>query len=178
MLGSSFLRMGIGAACTALVLALLTALFPATAAAQEPAPTITLTTEVSGNSVDYAVTNIPNRRDTFPVIPGECTTVLVDTLAAAPALGTTAVETLGGRDLDALHILRQLIAEGAVTAGPRIQFSSAAGQVTGRFTELQPGVYLVATVCNVHPLSGEFQPELFDIAPVIVTGPRAATQLS
>lgn len=168
MVRAGFFRIGIGAAVAAFVLAVLAAVFPATAAAQDAAPAISLSATVAGTTIDYTVTGVPNRRDTFPVIPGECTTVLVNTAVAAPVLAPAAVDTLSGREPDAFALLQRLIADGAVTAGPRVQFS-AAGQVTGSFTDIPRGVYLVATVCNVSPLSGEFRPELLDIVPVVVT---------
>ncbi|MGW0180815.1 hypothetical protein [Nocardia sp. NPDC003345] len=166
----SVLRLGLGATFAALVLAVLAALFPAAAAAQDTRPAVTLSAGVSGTTIDYTVADIPNRRNNFPVIPGECTTVLVDTLAAAPALAPAAVDSLAGRNPDAFALLQRLIADGAVAAGPRIQFASGAGQVTGSFTGVPAGVYLVATVCNIAPVSGGFVPELVDMVPVVVTG--------
>ncbi|MFI1460913.1 hypothetical protein [Nocardia carnea] len=174
MVRSSFFRIGIGAAVAAFVLAVLAAIFPAAAAAQDAHPAVTLSATVSGTTIDYTVAGVPNRRDTFPVIPGECTTVLVNTAVAAPILAPAAVDTLSGREPDAFALLQRLIAEGAVTAGPRVQFA-AAGQVTGSFTDIPRGVYLVATVCNLSPISGEFRPELLDIAPVVVTDLRAGS---
>ncbi|NKY58448.1 hypothetical protein [Nocardia flavorosea] len=174
MVRSGFFRIGIGAAVAAFVLAVLTAIFPAAAAAQDAPPAIALSATASGTTIDYTVTNIPNRRDTFPVIPGECTTVLVNTAVAAPILAPAAVDTLSGREPDAFALLQRLIADGAVTAGPRVQFATA-GQVTGSFTDIPRGVYLVATVCNVSPLSGEFRPELLDIVPVVVTDLRSGS---
>ena len=173
MVRSSFFRIGIGAAVAAFLLAVFAAIFPATAAAQD-IPAISLSATASGTTIDYTVTNVPNRRDTFPVIPGECTTVLVNTAVAAPILAPAAVDTLSGREPDAFALLQRLIAEGTVTAGPRVQFA-AAGQVTGSFADIPRGVYLVATVCNVSPLSGEFRPELLDIVPVVVTDLRAGS---
>ncbi len=176
MVRSSFFRIGIGTAVAAFLLAVFAAIFPATAAAQDT-PAISLSARASGTTIDYTVTDVPNRRDTFPVIPGECTTVLVNTAVAAPILAPAAVDTLSGREPDAFALLQRLIAEGAVTAGPRVQFA-AAGQVTGSFTGIPRGVYLVATVCNVTPLSGEFRPELLDIVPVVVTDLRAGSAAS
>lgn len=168
MVRSSFFRFGIGAAVAAFVLAIFAALFPAVAGAQDARPAISLSATVSGTTIGYTVDNVPNRRDTFPVIPGECTTVLVNTAVAAPILAPAAVDSLSGREPDTYALLQRLIAEGALAAGPRIQFA-AAGQVTGSFTDIPRGVYLVATVCNVSPISGEFRPELLDIVPVVVT---------
>lgn len=168
MVRSSFFRIGLGAAVAAFVLAVFAAIFPAAAAAQDTRPAITLAATVSGTTIDYTVHNVPHRRDTFPVIPGECTTVLVNTAVAAPILAPAAVDTLSGREPDAFALLQRLIADGAVTAGPRVQFASA-GQVAGSFTDIPRGVYLVATLCNVSPISGEFRPELLDIVPVVVT---------
>ncbi|MEU1984802.1 hypothetical protein [Nocardia sp. NPDC019395] len=170
MVRSSFLRMGIGAAVAAFVLALIAAIYPAAATAQDIRTPIALSATVSGTTVDYRVDNVPNRRDTFPVVRGECTTVLVNTAVAAPILAPAAVDTLSGRESDTFELLQRLITDGAVTAGPRIQFASSTGQVTGSFTDIAPGVYLVATVGNISPIRGEFRPELLDIVPVIVTG--------
>lgn len=168
MVRSGFLRFGLGAAVAAFVLAVFAAIFPAAAAAQDTRPAIALSATVSGTTIDYTVANVPNRRDAFPIIPGECTTVLMNTAVAAPILAPAAVDSLSGREPDTYALLQRLIAEGALAAGPRIQFA-AAGQVTGSFTDIPRGVYLVATVCNVSPLSGEFRPELLDIVPVVVT---------
>ena len=178
MVRSSFFRIGIGAALAAFVLTVLAAIFPAVAAAQDVRPAISLAATVSGTTVDYTVANVPNRRDTFPVIPGECTTVLVNTAVAAPILAPAAVDTLSGREPDAFALLQRLIAAGAVAAGPRVQFASTAGQVIGSFTDIPRGVYLVATICNVSPISGEFRPELLDIVPVVVTDLRAGSATS
>ncbi|MEU4313099.1 hypothetical protein [Nocardia sp. NPDC024068] len=164
----SVLRLGLGATFAALMLAVLAALFPAAAAGQDVRPAISLSAGVSGTTIEYTVSDIPNRRNNFPVIPGECTTVLVDTLAAAPALTPAAVDSLSGRTPDAFALLQRLIADGTVAAGPQIQFASA-GRVTGSFTDIPRGVYLVATVCNISPVSGEFVPELVDIVPAVVT---------
>ncbi|MGI5221020.1 hypothetical protein [Nocardia sp. CA-290969] len=169
MVRSGFFRFGLGAAVAAFVLAVFAAIFPAVATAQDTRPAIALSATVSGTTIDYTVANVPNRRDTFPVIPGECTTVLVNTAVAAPILAPAAVDTLSGREPDAFALLQRLITDGAVTAGPRVQFASATGHVTGSFTDIPRGIYLVATVCNISPISGEFRPELLDIVPVVVT---------
>lgn len=175
MVRSSFFRIGIRAAIAAFVLAVLATISPSANAAQDVRPAIALSASVSGTTIDYTVANIPHRRDTFPVVPGECTTVLVDTAAAAPVLAPAAVDSLSGREPDVFALLQRLIADGAVAAGPRVQFASATGQVSGSFTEVPPGVYLVATVSNMSPLSGEFRPELLDIVPVVVTETQPGT---
>ncbi|MFI5715720.1 hypothetical protein [Nocardia sp. NPDC051750] len=175
MVRSSFFRIGIGAAVAAFVLTVLAAIFPAVAAAQDTRTPIALAATVTGTTIDYTVDNVPNRRDTFPVIRGECTTVLVNTAVAAPILAPAAVETLSGREIDAYDLLQRLITDGAITAGPRIQFASETGQVTGSFTDTPRGVYLVATLCNMRPISGEFEPELLDIVPVVVADLRAGS---
>ncbi|MFE3542902.1 hypothetical protein ACFXK0_08030 [Nocardia sp. NPDC059177] len=158
-----------GIACAAAALAMLS--FPATAFAQ-PAPDnlpVDLTTTVTGTTIDYTVTDVPNRRDTFPVIRGECTTAAVDTIAAAPILGTAALNSLSGRQPDAPDLLQRLIAAGAVAAGPRIQIASNTGEITGSFPGLARGVYVVVTLCNINPFGFEFDPDLFDASPAVVT---------
>ncbi|MGY0497420.1 hypothetical protein ACWZHB_02845 [Nocardia sp. FBN12] len=151
--------------------------FPAAAFAQT-APQVVpveLNTTVSGAEIDYAVLNVPNRRDVFPVIRGECTTAAVDTIAAAPILGAAGLDSLSGRRPDAPDLLQRLIAAGAVAAGPRIQLASYDGRITGEFTDMARGVYVVVTLCNISPIGFEFDPNLFDFSPAVVTDLRSGS---
>ncbi|MFE3444763.1 hypothetical protein ACFXNW_17170 [Nocardia sp. NPDC059180] len=176
MLRSSFLRTGIVRICAALALAGFTATaLPAIATAQDPRPPVLLNTTVSGATIDYTIDNVPNRRDTFPVIRGECTTAVVDVLVAAPILAPAAIDTISGREPDVFALLQRLIADGALAAGPRIQIASSTGQITGSFPDLPRGIYAVGTICNINPISGEFDPALFDISPAVVIDLRSGS---
>ncbi|MBF6160835.1 hypothetical protein IU438_06425 [Nocardia cyriacigeorgica] len=176
MLRSSFFRIGIARICAAVALGVVTATaLPAVAAAQEPRPPVDLNTSVSGSTIDYTIDNVPNRRDTFPVIRGECTTAVVNVLVAAPILAPAAIDTLSGREPDVFALLQRLIAEGALTAGPRIQLASSTGQISGSFTDIPRGVYVVGTICNINPLGGQFDPNLFDFSPSVVVDTRSGS---
>ncbi|NEW25284.1 hypothetical protein [Nocardia cyriacigeorgica] len=176
MLRSRSFRSTIARVCAVLALTgLATTALPAVAAAQDPRPPVSLTATVSGTTIDYTIDNVPNRRDVFPVIRGECTTAVVDVLVAAPILAPAAIDTLSGREPDVFALLQRLIAEGALAAGPRIQLASATGQITGSFPGLPRGVYVVGTICNLNPLSAEFDPNLFDFTPAVVTDLRSGS---
>ena len=126
---------------------------------------VSLSATINGSNIDYAVTNVPNR---LLLLPGECTTVIVDAVAGAAVAGPAIIDTLSAGSPDVLRLIEDLIAADAVPALPQVVIASG-GTVTGSFTNIASGVYALVTNCTIDPLVG-FDPERFDFAGVLVLG--------
>ncbi len=101
---------------------------------------------VNGLDISYRVTGVPLSVNRPPItLPGSCTTVVIDAAKAAPYLP----ELINGGDVDLVELINDLIQKGVVAQFHLLRVASG-GVVTGTFSNLPIGAYIVASVCNAN----------------------------
>ncbi|MEE4023583.1 hypothetical protein V1Y59_10890 [Gordonia sp. PKS22-38] len=140
---------------------------PATASSApppEPKPVVGLaegvgySIQVSGREISYTVTEVP--RTLGGILPGACTTAVVDVVRAAPIVGPDIIAIVLGQSIDVLALLQAVDDADAITATDLLTPANRDGTVTGTFDNIPDGLYAVMSVCNLNPdlygLTGAF----------------------
>ena len=118
---------------------------------------------VSGLDITYRATRVPTVRNPIPILPdlpGSCSTVVADVVKVLPVLPDL-LELINKGDI--ADLIAKLIADDLVTQVDLLRIASA-GVVTGTFSDLPRGTYLVGSVCNANS-------ELYGATIVFVVSP-------
>ncbi|MDL9946512.1 hypothetical protein QSJ19_13090 [Gordonia sp. ABSL11-1] len=103
--------------------------------------------KVTGRDIAYTVTNVPRVN---VLIPGACTTAVIDAVKAAPIVGTDIIALVQGQSVDVVKLLTELNDAKAVVATDLAKFADRNGTVTHTFKGLPDGLYAVMSVCNLN----------------------------
>jgi hypothetical protein len=103
--------------------------------------------KVTGRDIAYTVTNVPRVN---VLIPGACTTAVIDAVKAAPIVGPDVIALVQGQDVDVVKLLTELNDAKAVAATDLAKFADKNGTVTSTFKGLPDGLYAVMSVCNLN----------------------------
>ena len=103
--------------------------------------------KVTGRDIAYTATNVPRVN---VLIPGACTTAVIDAVKAAPIVGPDIIALVQGQSVDVVKLLTELNDAKAVAATHLAKFADKNGTVTGTFEDLPDGLYAVMSVCNLN----------------------------
>ncbi|ROZ89142.1 hypothetical protein [Gordonia sp. OPL2] len=103
--------------------------------------------KVTGRDIAYTVTNVPRVN---VLIPGACTTAVIDAVKAAPIVGPDIIALVQGQSVDVVKLLTELNDAKAVAATDLAKFADKNGTVTSTFKGLPDGLYAVMSVCNLN----------------------------